>query len=566
MERVPPRRPFSGKVVLFVRIVARRRVTARELRLASGLALGAFILCHFLNHALGLVSVRAMEAARPFLSAPWRTLPGTVLLYGSLAVHFALTLASLYERRTLRMSVKEAGQTALGLALPFLLIGHVVGTRIDFALTGTEATYPAIVESLWVRNPLNGARQILALFVAWLHVCFGLFFWLRVKPAFAVWQPYLLAVGLLVPMLSALGFVSAGKEIAAQGAPVVQRVGETPDWIAPAIGTAFAVPIGLVLVARSLRAARRRRDRIRIGYPDGRSVDVPRGYSILEASRSARIPHQSVCGGRARCSTCRVEILHGANGQPAPDAVERATLKRIGAGPRVRLACQFRPTRDVEVIPLVDAGVQTGVRLGAALLDVHPAAFGEEREIVVMFCDIRGFTRLSEHRLPFDVVFILNRYFELVGRAVTDNGGVVDKFVGDGAMALFGLSVPPATAAAQALAAAERIIADLRDLNETLKRELIEPLRVAVALHQGPAIIGEIGYGATASLTAVGDTINVASRLEAAAKAADAELLVSDEVMRRSDISIDGFELKILDVRGRSRPLEVWVRSATRPN
>jgi adenylate cyclase len=289
---------------------------------------------------------------------------------------------------------------------------------------------------------------------------------------------------------------------------------------------------------------------------------VPRGYSVLEASRAARIPHQSVCGGRARCSTCRVAVTHGMHGQPPPSPVERAMLHRIGAAPRVRLACQFRPVRDVKVVPLVHAGAAAGSRPGAAVPPAPSAFLGEEREIVVLFCDIRGFTAFAEHRLPFDVVFILNRYFDLVGRAVSEHGGLVDKFVGDGAMALFGLSTSGATAAAQGLAAAERIIADLRGLNEILGRELVEPLRIAIALHQGPAIVGEIGYGPTAGLTAVGDTINVASRLEAAAKAADAELVVSDEVMRRSAASLDGFDLKVLDVRGRSLPLEVWMRGS----
>ncbi|WP_152047333.1 adenylate/guanylate cyclase domain-containing protein [Aureimonas psammosilenae] len=533
-----------------------RRLGSRDLRLASGLAMGAFILCHFVNHAFGLISVEAMEAARPFLSAPWRTPPGTVLLYGSVALHFALTLRTLYSRRTLRMPMREIGQTVLGLALPFMLIGHVTATRIEFALTDTVATYPAMVENYWVRNPSIGGRQIAALLVAWLHVCLGLYFWLRVKRGFPAWRPFLFAAAILVPVLSILGFTEAGKEVSGRDRILEDRTNRVPDWIGPALELSFAVPIGLVLAARGVRGAYRRRDRVRIGYPDGRFVEVPKGFSILEASRSGRIAHQAVCGGRARCSTCRVEIVRGGHGQPAPSDLERNTLERIGGGDNVRLACQFRPVRDIDIVPLVNPSIAPG----EALRSGRRASYGEEREIVVLFCDIRGFTSLAEHRLPYDVVFILNRYFDLVGRAVTESGGLVDKFVGDGAMALFGVSSSPGEAAAQGLAAAEKILAGLDAVNDLLGHEVREGLRIAIALHRGPAIVGEIGYGSAASLTAVGDTINVASRLEGLAKTADAELVVSDAVMRSAGMTPQGFEAMVLPLRGRSRPLEVWIR------
>src|SRR3954451_2763247 len=129
------------------------RMGLRELRLATGLVLGAFLLTHFSNHALGLISVEAMEAGRPWFSAIWRTPPATILLYGSLLVHFTLALQALYRRRTLRMRVREAAQLVLGLSLPFLLVAHVVGTRIDFAITGTEADYPSMLRTLWLMAP-----------------------------------------------------------------------------------------------------------------------------------------------------------------------------------------------------------------------------------------------------------------------------------------------------------------------------------------------------------------------------------------------------------------------------
>src|SRR5829696_6079101 len=125
----------------------------RDIRLISGLVLATFLLTHFSNHALGLVSVEAMEAGRAWFNRLWRNPVGTILLYGSLLLHFLLALQALYRRRTLRMPIREAAQLILGLSLPFLLIGHVTGTRVEWVLTGHDSGYPEVVRSLWLLSP-----------------------------------------------------------------------------------------------------------------------------------------------------------------------------------------------------------------------------------------------------------------------------------------------------------------------------------------------------------------------------------------------------------------------------
>ena len=202
-----------------------RPVRLREVRLASGLILGAFLLTHFGNHALGLVSVEAMEAGRRSFNLLWRHPVGTILLYGSLLLHFLLALQALYRRRTLRMPVREAMQLALGLSLPFLLVAHVTGTRIEFALTGHDSGYPEVVRNLWILSPGSGARQAATLLIAWLHGCLGIAFWLRPKPWFPRYGLLLYTGALVVPLLALLGFAEAGQEIAA--AP--ERFPSAPD-------------------------------------------------------------------------------------------------------------------------------------------------------------------------------------------------------------------------------------------------------------------------------------------------------------------------------------------------
>src|SRR5688572_20365331 len=121
----------------------------RLLRLVTGLVVAAFVVGHFLNHALGVVSIEAMDRVRVALAFWWRSPVGAILLYGSLLTHFVLALISLYRRSTLRMPLWEAAQLVLGLAILPLLIVHVVRTRLTWTLLGHNGDYERIVGLLW---------------------------------------------------------------------------------------------------------------------------------------------------------------------------------------------------------------------------------------------------------------------------------------------------------------------------------------------------------------------------------------------------------------------------------
>src|ERR671938_1159654 len=117
----------------------------RWLRLATGLIVACFVVPHFLNHSLGVVSIDAMDRLRAPLAAWWRSAPGTVLLYGALLTHFGLALTALYRRTTLRMPKWEAAQLVLGLAVPPLLIAHIVGTRFNWVLLEHNINYERMI-------------------------------------------------------------------------------------------------------------------------------------------------------------------------------------------------------------------------------------------------------------------------------------------------------------------------------------------------------------------------------------------------------------------------------------
>ncbi len=543
----------------------------RRLRLGSGLILFTYLTTHFANHALGLISLRAMGEGRIWFLALWRGPLGTMALYGALLMHFSLALTSLYRRHHLRMPPWETAQLVLGLMIPPLLAYHVVGTRVASALFGVVDSYDRIALSLWYVSPASGVRQVILFLVAWLHGCIGLHFWLRLRPWYPRIVTALFAAALLLPVFALLGFAKAGQEVTA--------LAQDPGWIramsqhAPTAAEAeflarvreimlgvFATAVGLVLVARAIRREYERRwTAIRISYPDGNVVTVSVGFTVLEASRFAGIPHASVCGGRGRCSTCRVRVGRAAEFLAPATADELRVLRRVGAPPNVRLACQLRPTHDLAVTPLLPASVRPHDTL------VEPeTGQGKEREIAVLFADLRAFTLIAEHKLPYDVVFILNRYFEAVGGAIKRAGGIPNQFTGDGVMALFGVDSTLEEGCRRALLAAGEIAEAVAGLNRTLANELTRPLRIGIGIHAGPAVIGLMGYGDSVDLTAVGDSVHVASRLEQLTKDYNCELVISEEVARRAGVDVSGFPRHLLTLRNRATPLTIRVIQAAR--
>lgn len=529
-----------------------------RLKLYSGLVLMTFIVMHLVNLCLALISLETAERAKPFIMGIWHNPVGMMALYGSLLTHAALALRAIYRRRTLKMPAREWFQIGLGLAFPLLIAEHIAGTRGFGMITGMNITYTFVAQALWVETPEVGIKQAIALIVVWAHGCIGLHFWLRYRDWYQQWMPLLLSAALLVPVLSLLALASAGRETELAAAPLFPPQMDRAvifqgilwkDRMTYAVTGAFIAAVAAVLAARFVRQRFEWRDLVEIRYGDGRTVRIPRGHSVLEASRLGGIPHYSVCGGKGRCSTCRVQVLTGLDEAPAPEQIERTTLKRIHAPADVRLACQLRPTRPLTVVPILSAGMAGEVQVAA----------GREREIAVLFCDIRGFTAISDSRLPYDTVFLLNRYFSVVGQAVERAGGQMDKFIGDGAMALFGIDTGKEEACRQSLRAAAQILDDLERLGREVAGEIPIPLRVAIGIHAGPAIVGSMGYGAVMHVTAIGDTVNVASRLETAAKDLDAAIVVSETVAALSGIDLDRFEAREIDIRGSARALAVRV-------
>ena len=541
---------------------------AGRIRLWSSYVLFFYVVTHLLNHALGLISLRVLEAGRTWFVFIWHNPLGQTVLYGALLVHFCLALWSLYQRRTLRLSRWEWTQWILGVLIVPLGAIHVVGTRVAHELYNVDPGYPWVLGSLLVSNWTGIVRQFSLPLVVWLHACIGLHFAWRLRPWYRAWLPALYAFALLVPIAGIAGAGIALRDVA----ELAQRPGfleelfvrvrvPTADQIATLYAIADALQftaLGLLVIMLLARPARtlweRRAGVVHLSYGERRTASHATGLTILEMSRIAGIPHASVCGGRGRCSTCRVRIAGEDRAKlPLASAEEQKVLSRVGAPDNVRLACQLRPPPGrYRVTPLLPAS--------AGPVEAYrrqPQAHGGEHYVAILFADIRGFTSISEGKLPYDVVFILNRYFRATGHAIEAAGGRVDKFIGDGVMAIFGLTTDPQTACRQALDAARRMALALDDLNEALSGDLDMPLRIGIGLHAGPAIVGEMGYERAAQITAIGDTVNTASRLESLTKEFGAELVVSQELLDSAGVDPEAAPRHDVEIRGRQGRLAV---------
>jgi len=550
---------------------ALRGISLRQIRLASGVVLFAYLVSHFLNHALGNISMEALATGVYWHTLFWHSLPVTLVFYAACLVHTALGLWALYERRQFRWKAIEPLQLVLGLSIPVMIITHVIGVRLGYSLYGLEILYPQVFFAYWISwPPLKMWLLFAVLVISWTHGCIGLYFWLRMKPFYRLAAPYLLATAVLIPAVAMLGLYQGGRNVvdndsvewraenlqpSQTGTPAEKAVlNDVTDYLL--IG--YWGLLVIVLLAKGARALHERRGgMINLSYGNGRTVRVPKGLSVLEASLRHNVPHASVCGGRARCSTCRIRIIGDCGELPEPSQREAFVLGRVGASdPSIRLACQLRPASDLSFFQLFLPHT-----MSADGHESNPMRIGQERYLVSLFVDMRGSTRLAEKRLPFDTVFIVNRFLGAVSQAVIESGGRPNQFVGDGMLALFGLATGRQQACRQALKAAALIAANVDELNKFLEHDLREPLRFGIGINGGEVIVGDIGYRDHMVFTALGDPVNVAARLQDMTKSLECEVVISDEVRATAGLDADALPQQEVAIRGRNEPM--IVRTAT---
>ena len=291
--------------------------------------------------------------------------------------------------------------------------------------------------------------------------------------------------------------------------------------------------------------------------PDDKAIAARDGETILAASLRAGIRHSHACGGKARCSTCRVSVKAGVDHCAPRRKRERMLAERLHFSDEVRLACQTKIAGDITVRRLIidDEDIEFTKRIAEAL---QPASIGEEKKVAILFADIRGFTSISETLPPYDVIYMLNRYFARVRHVISQFGGQINIYMGDGFMALFGHDDSP-DASFRAVSAGLSLIEDVKQGAQHFEELYERSFRIGVGIHFGEVVLGTIGDNGNPHMTAIGDTVNFASRIESANKEYATELLISDAVYRQvSELITTGKRIEDAVVKGKSGQHVLW--------
>jgi adenylate cyclase len=291
--------------------------------------------------------------------------------------------------------------------------------------------------------------------------------------------------------------------------------------------------------------------------PDDVSVESDGTTDVLSALIEHDVPILHDCGGKGRCSTCRVRVVSGEDTLSGRTHRERLIATRLGLPDEIRLACQTSVTGDVTVQRLVLDEVD-GVLADQSNRRRAGGPVGREVDIAIVMTDIVGYTSLAEALPAYDIVNILNRFFSGASAGVERHGGKVDNYMGDAVLAFFGLdaSIDSST---RAVRAAFDVVEASTAVADYVERLYDRPFSIRVGVHYGRVVVGSVGGPGSARLTAIGEPVNVASRLEAANKDLGTTMLVSQEIVRECGSALvvgRGFDLDLRGVSGSIRAFE----------
>lgn len=287
--------------------------------------------------------------------------------------------------------------------------------------------------------------------------------------------------------------------------------------------------------------------KFKLDYKKEKSVYVETlNKTILEISLANGIPHMHACGGNARCSTCRVLVVDGEENLCPRNEKESVLAKMKGFKSNIRLACQTKVKGSAMIRRLVldeeDAFLA---------LNKNNNHSGTEQELVIMFCDIRNFTPFAEANYDYDVVHILNRYYYRIGEAIAKNNGEISNYMGDGIMVLFGGKTEDvAESCKNAIFTAFAMLEELEKFNHYLQDNFAHQFGLGVGIHTGRVIAGKIGHPDSLTDTAIGNIVNMTSRIESENKNCCSSILLSQEVYNLTKMFIKKSKKHVTNLKG----------------
>ena len=252
--------------------------------------------------------------------------------------------------------------------------------------------------------------------------------------------------------------------------------------------------------------------------------EFEKNQTILEVSLENELSHLHVCGGHGRCSTCRVQVLDGLENCENRNAIEQAMSEKLDFPDDVRLACQTKLKGDVTIRRLLNG--MEDIKFAKSAIE-QSGPIGSNKDVAILFADIENFTPLSERMASFDVMYLLNKYFDFAGDIVMSNGGAMNNYIGDAFLAVFGLD-DTGDETFRAVKAGIEIQSRLNEFSAQVEEDFDELFKVRIGIHYGEVIVGMLGCRGTERLSVIGDTVNMAARAEAANKDADTDMLITE--------------------------------------
>ena len=297
--------------------------------------------------------------------------------------------------------------------------------------------------------------------------------------------------------------------------------------------------------------------------PDGKKIEISVNESILTASLRNNVPHLSACGGTGKCSTCRIEVTDGLENCSPKTEPEEKLSNKLSFPTNIRLACQTTISGPVSYRRLLLD--KRDLSNSNQLANQKMETVGTIRNLSIMFCDIKGFTPFSESLAAYDVIFILNRYISIMRDIIIKNGGEVNNYIGDAILAIFGLKESRQQTLRAANAAVEMLQA-MDNFKEYLSKAYGRDFDIRIGVHYGEVILGSVGFGEDKKFTVIGDTVNIASRIEAINKDSGTRLLISDVAYERIKDSVEVRNFVRLKLRGSSQLITLHELSSVHKN
>jgi adenylate cyclase len=284
---------------------------------------------------------------------------------------------------------------------------------------------------------------------------------------------------------------------------------------------------------------------------DKKIIDISPDSTILEAMLKANINHMHVCGGNARCTTCRVYIVEGLNHCLPRNEKEARLEKKLGLPKDIRLACQTKIRGDITIRRLVVDDLDTEIVL-KQFGDAPGPKLGQEKDLAILFTDIENYTQFAEAFPAYDVVHVLSRYYQTMNEIIVRHKGIISDVAGDGILALFGVIEDSKNPVLNAINAVQNMNTALVQFNIYLNEIYDRSFGIRAGINYGKVIVGNFDTGKMSKISAIGDAVNLASRIETANKDFGTRLLISQSAYEKIEGLVETHKMHRTKLKGKS--------------